>query len=41
MRLLTAIPVYNEEDHLEPVLTEVLRYTNDVLVVDDPASHPP
>jgi glycosyltransferase involved in cell wall biosynthesis len=35
MRLLTAIPVYNEEDHLEPVLTEVLRYTNDVLVVDD------
>ena len=26
MRLLTAIPVYNEEAHLEPVLAEVLRY---------------
>src|SRR5690348_494975 len=35
MRVLTAIPVYNEEAHLEPVLTEVLRYARDVLVVDD------
>src|SRR5215210_7393292 len=35
MRLLTAIPVYNEEAHLEPVLTEVLRHAADVLVVDD------
>ena len=35
MHLLTAIPVYNEEDDLQPVLTEVLRYTGDVLVVDD------
>jgi len=35
MRVLTAIPVYNEEAHLEPVLTEVLRYAGDVLVVDD------
>lgn len=35
MRVLTAIPVYNEESHLEPVLTEVLRYAGDVLVVDD------
>jgi glycosyltransferase involved in cell wall biosynthesis len=35
MRLLTAIPVYNEEAHLEPVLAEVLRYADDVLVVDD------
>src|SRR3954471_10699575 len=35
MRLLTAIPVYNEEAHLEPVLLEVLRYARDVLVVDD------
>ena len=33
--VLTAIPVYNEEAHLEPVLTEVLRYAGDVLVVDD------
>ncbi len=35
MRMLTAIPVYNEEAHLEPVLAEVLRYAGDVLVVDD------
>jgi glycosyltransferase involved in cell wall biosynthesis len=35
MRLLTAIPVYNEERYLESVLTEVLRYAGDVLVVDD------
>ncbi len=35
MRVLTAIPVYNEQAHLEPVLTEVLRHASDVLVVDD------
>jgi len=35
MRLLTAIPVHNEEAHLESVLTEVLQYSGDVLVVDD------
>ena len=35
MQILTAIPVYNEEAHLEPVLAEVLRYAGDVLVVDD------
>jgi len=35
MRVLTAIPVYNEQDHIEPILREVLRYTGDVLVVDD------
>lgn len=35
MHLLTAIPVYNEEEYLEPVLSEVLRYAGDVLVVDD------
>src|SRR3954447_345471 len=35
MRVLTAIPVYNEQDHIEPILREVLRYTDDVLVVDD------
>jgi len=29
MRVLIAIPVYNEEAHLEPVLTEVLRYASD------------
>jgi len=35
MHLLTAIPVYNEDEYLQPVLTEVLRYADDVLVVDD------
>jgi dolichol-phosphate mannosyltransferase len=35
MRILTAIPVYNEEAHIEPVLREVLKYADDVLVVDD------
>src|SRR5260370_1283178 len=35
MRLLTALPVHNEEAHLEPVLTQVVRYAGDVLVVDD------
>src|SRR6185437_5333864 len=35
MHLLTAIPVYNEEEYLRPVLGEVLRFAGDVLVVDD------
>ncbi len=35
MRILTAIPVYNEDKHLEAILDEVLRYSSDVLVVDD------
>ena len=35
MRVLTAIPVYNEQAHIEPVLAEVLQYASDVLVVDD------
>ena len=35
MHLLTAIPVYNEEQYLQPVLAEVLRHAGDVLVVDD------
>ena len=35
MRILTAIPVYNEAAHIEAVLTEVLRYTDHVLAVDD------
>ena len=32
---LTALPVYNEADHVSHVLDEVLRFTPDVLVVDD------
>ncbi len=35
MRILTAIPVFNEDQHLEPILREVLRHADDVLVVDD------
>jgi dolichol-phosphate mannosyltransferase len=36
MRLLTAIPIFNEEPYIEPVLGEVLRHApGDVLVVDD------
>lgn len=35
MRLLTAIPVHNEEKYLEEVLAEVTRYAENVLVVDD------
>jgi dolichol-phosphate mannosyltransferase len=36
MRLLTAIPVFNEEPTLEPVLTAILEHApGDVLVVDD------
>jgi dolichol-phosphate mannosyltransferase len=34
-RVLTALPVYNEFSHVQPVLDEVVRYTDDVLVVDD------
>jgi hypothetical protein len=34
-RFLTALPVYNEVNHAGPVLDEVLRYSADVLVVDD------
>jgi glycosyltransferase involved in cell wall biosynthesis len=35
MRLLTALPVHNEEAYLEVVLAQVVRYAADVLVVDD------
>ena len=34
-RFLTALPVYNEVQHVNGVLDEVLRYSPDVLVVDD------
>ena len=34
-RYLTALPVYNEVDHIGGVLDAVVRYSNDVLVVDD------
>lgn len=35
MRFLTAIPVYNEERHVEKVLDEVRRYSPRILVVND------
>jgi glycosyltransferase involved in cell wall biosynthesis len=35
MNVLTAIPIYNEERHLEKVLAEVRRYTSKILVVND------
>jgi len=34
-KTLVAIPVYNEQKYVEPVLREVSRYAEDVLVVDD------
>jgi glycosyltransferase involved in cell wall biosynthesis len=35
MKLLIAIPIYNEERHIENVLQEVKRYSADILVVND------
>lgn len=35
MRVLTAIPVYNEAKHVRGVLAEVRQYTPDILVVND------
>ena len=34
-RTLTALPVYNEAEHVTAVLEEALRYSQEVLVVDD------
>ena len=34
-RVLTALPVYNEAKSVDSVLNEVLRYSDEVLVVDD------
>ncbi|MFH1418581.1 MAG: glycosyltransferase family 2 protein [Planctomycetota bacterium] len=35
MRVLTALPVFNEEKHVARVLEEVRRHTKHILVVDD------
>jgi glycosyltransferase involved in cell wall biosynthesis len=35
MRILVAIPVYNEQRHVTDVLGEVSKYARDILVVDD------
>ena len=37
-RILTALPVYNEERHLREVLSEVKKYSHEILVVDDGSS---
>src|SRR6185295_7706834 len=37
-KFLTALPVYNEVAHVSGVLDEVLRYSPNVLVVDDGSS---
>lgn len=34
-RILTALPIFNEERHIAEVLPEVIRYSQEVLVVDD------
>lgn len=38
LRVLTALPVFNEEGHVADVLNEVLKYSKEVLVVDDGSS---
>lgn len=35
MRILVAIPVFNEQQHVTRVLNEVRSYASDILVVDD------
>jgi len=35
MRTLIAIPVYNEEEHLERVLAQMVRYSPEILAIDD------
>ena len=35
VRLLIAVPVFNERKYVGPVLDKILRYSPDVLVVDD------
>jgi dolichol-phosphate mannosyltransferase len=37
-RFLTALPVFNEAQHLTPVLDQVLQFSPDVLVIDDGSS---
>ena len=37
-RILTALPVYNEESHVVEVLSEVRRFADDILVVNDGSS---
>lgn len=38
MRVLIAIPIYNEEDHVQSVLERVREYADNILVLDDGSS---
>jgi glycosyltransferase involved in cell wall biosynthesis len=38
LRILTALPVFNEERHVIDVITEVRKYSKEILVVDDGSS---
>ena len=38
LRVLTALPVFNEERHVVDVITEVRKYSEEILVVDDGSS---
>lgn len=38
LRILTALPVFNEVKHVREVLAEVSRFADDILVVDDGSS---
>ena len=37
-KVVTALPVFNEAHHVSPVLDEVLKYCDDVVVIDDGSS---
>lgn len=38
LRVLTALPVFNEERHVADVISEVRKYSKEILVVDDGSS---
>ncbi len=38
LRILTALPVFNEESHVLEVISEVRKYSDEILVVDDGSS---
>ena len=38
LRVLTALPVFNEERHVIDVIAEVRKYSADILVIDDGSS---
>ena len=38
LRVLTALPVFNEERHVVDVISEVRKYSTDILLVDDGSS---